>query len=321
MTSIPIEELGYTVRPGPHELWENALMDQNSALHGQKTLFGHPTGLFTLFFAEMWERFSFYGMRALLFLYMTKGFLGFGDRDANAVYGAYTALIYMTPFFGGMIADRLIGARTSVVIGGLLMSAGHLLMTIETDLWFFTALGLLIAGNGFFKPNISSMVGTLYPPGSPKRDGGFTLFYIGINLGAATAPLLCGYIGETQGWHRGFGLATIGMLLGTAIFVAPTILTQGMILLTAAATAYGLIFYRATGSVFGRHQRFRSCGACHFGGDSGNRFGSWRFTQMGKPGSQPQDLPSKRHHGRRWNGRHDSSASRARFWIFDCSRV
>ena len=208
-------------------------------------LFGHPTGLFTLFFAEMWERFSYYGMRALLILYMLKGFLGYGDKDANAVYGAYTALVYMTPFFGGMIADRLLGARTCVIIGGLLMGAGHLLMTQETELWFFSALGLLICGNGFFKPNISTMVGSLYPEGSPKRDGGFTIFYIGINLGAAMAPLLCGYIGETYGWHYGFGLATIGMLVGVAIFVAPTLLTQLFILATAALSAYGLFGYNA----------------------------------------------------------------------------
>ena len=211
----------------------------------QSELFGHPTGLYTLFFAEMWERFSYYGMRALLLLYMIKGFLGYGDKDANAVYGAYTALVYMTPFFGGIIADRLLGARTSVVIGALLMAAGHLLMTIQQDLWFFTALGFLIAGNGFFKPNISTIVGTLYPEGSPKRDGGFTIFYIGINLGAAMAPLLCGYIGETYGWHYGFGLATIGMLVGLAVFVAPTIVTQLLILGTALASAYGMAFYNA----------------------------------------------------------------------------
>lgn len=211
----------------------------------QAMLFGHPTGLYTLFFAEMWERFSYYGMRALLILYMIKGFLGFGDKDANAVYGAYTALVYMTPFFGGMIADKLLGSRACVVIGGLLMAAGHLLMTVEQDLFFFTALGFLIAGNGFFKPNISTIVGTLYPEGSPKRDGGFTIFYIGINLGAAMAPLMCGYIGETYGWHYGFGLATIGMLVGVAIFVAPTILTQTMILITAALSAYTLLFYNA----------------------------------------------------------------------------
>lgn len=208
-------------------------------------LFGHPTGLFTLFFAEMWERFSYYGMRALLILYMLKGFMGYGDKDANAVYGAYTALVYMTPFFGGMIADKLLGARTSVIIGGLLMAAGHLLMGIQQELWFFCALGLLICGNGFFKPNISTMVGSLYPEGSTKRDSGFTIFYIGINLGAAMAPLLCGYIGETYGWHRGFNLATVGMLVGVAIFVAPTLLTQVMILAAAAVSTYSMIFYNA----------------------------------------------------------------------------
>ena len=198
-----------------------------------ETLLGHPVGLYTLFFAEMWERFSYYGMRALLLFYMLKGFLGYGDSDAYTVYGAYTALVYMTPFFGGMIADRLLGPRRAVVLGGLFMAAGHLMMTIENSFAFFTALALLIAGNGFFKPNISTIVGSLYPPGSPKRDGGFTIFYMGINLGAAMSPLLCGYIGETYGWHRGFGLATIGMLTGIAVFVAPSITSQ---LLMAAVT-------------------------------------------------------------------------------------
>jgi len=206
-------------------------------------LFGHPTGLYTLFFAEMWERFSYYGMRALLIFYMTKGFMGFGDSNANAVYGAYTALVYMTPFFGGMIADKLLGARATIVIGGILMSAGHLLMTLPNELAFFFALGLLICGNGFFKPNISSIVGTLYPAGSPKRDGGFTIFYIGINLGAAMAPLLCGYIGETYGWHKGFGLATVGMMVGLAVFVAPTMVTQVLILGTAVLSAIGMIYF------------------------------------------------------------------------------
>lgn len=208
-------------------------------------MLGHPVGLFTLFFAEMWERFSFYGMRALLVLYLIKGFLGFGDKDANAVYGAYTALVYMTPFFGGMVADRLLGARTTVVLGATLMSLGHLLMTVEKELWFFTALGFLIVGNGFFKPNISTMVGGLYPAGSTKRDGGFTIFYIGVNLGGALAPLLCGYVGEKYGWHYGFGLATIGMMLGLAIFVAPTRLTQGLILLTTLVSASAMIYFNA----------------------------------------------------------------------------
>lgn len=214
-------------------------------VENQAQLFGHPTGLYTLFFAEMWERFSYYGMRALLILYMIKGFLGFGDKDANAVYGAYTALVYMTPFFGGMIADKLLGSRTSVVIGGLLMAIGQLLLTTQNELFFFSGLGLLIAGNGFFKPNISTIVGTLYPDGSPKRDGGFTIFYIGINLGAAMAPLLCGYIGETYGWEKGFGLAAIGMLVGTAIFVAPNLISQILILLTSLASAIGLFWFNA----------------------------------------------------------------------------
>src|SRR6186713_1224405 len=197
---------------------------------GQKELlFGHPAGLYTLFFAEMWERFSYYGMRALLLFYMLKGFLKYNDARGYAVYGAYTALVYMTPFFGGMLADRLLGARRAVVLGGLLMAAGHLVMAVQTDVAFYGALALLIAGNGFFKPNISTIVGSLYPPGSPRRDGGFTLFYMGINLGAAMSPLLCGYIGETYGWHYGFGLATIGMLTGVAVFVAPVRLTQLLI--------------------------------------------------------------------------------------------
>jgi POT family proton-dependent oligopeptide transporter len=210
----------------------------------QPTLFGHPAGLFTLFFAEMWERFSYYGMRALLIFYMLKGFLRYDDQRAYAVYGAYTALVYMTPFFGGMLADRLLGSRRAVVIGGLLMASGHLLMTVENDSAFYGALGLLVAGNGFFKPNISTMVGALYPQGSPLRDGGFTLFYMGINLGAALSPLLCGYIGETYGWHYGFGLATLGMLSGLSIFVAPVRVAQAVIGTGGFVTALALVVFR-----------------------------------------------------------------------------
>ncbi len=153
-----------------------------SSLSGQ-TIFGHPTGLFNLFFAEMWERFSYYGMRALLVFYMTKGFLGYNDSRAYTVYGAYTALVYMTPFIGGMLADRLLGQRIAVIIGGILMALGHLIMGVENPTAFYLALTLLIIGNGFFKPNISTIVGTLYPNGSHKRDGGFTIFYMGVNLG------------------------------------------------------------------------------------------------------------------------------------------
>jgi POT family proton-dependent oligopeptide transporter len=207
-------------------------------------LFGHPTGLFTLFFAEMWERFSFYGMKALLLFYMIEGFLHYPDSEAYAVLGAYGSLVYMAPFFGGMIADRLLGARRAVVLGGLLMAAGHLLMGVPNDVAFFTALGLLIAGNGFFKPNISTMVGTLYPHNSPKRDAGFTIFYMGVNLGAAIAPLLCGYVGKTYGWHLGFGLATVGMLTGLAVFVVPSRVTQVLIMSGAWAGAIGLFYFR-----------------------------------------------------------------------------
>ena len=190
-----------------------------------ETKVGHPPGLFVLFFAEMWERFSYYGMRALLVFYMTKGFLGYGDKEAYATYGAYTGLVYMTPFIGGIIADRVLGPRLAVIIGGLLMAAGHLLMTVESETPFFLALALLICGNGFFKPNISTMVGNIYPD-EARKDVGFTIFYMGINLGAAMAPLLCGYIGEKYGWHYGFGLATGGMLIGLAVFTMPARVTQ-----------------------------------------------------------------------------------------------
>jgi len=213
-----------------------------SAAAKQPTLFGHPTGLFQLFFAEMWERFSYYGMRALLLFYMIKGFLGLNDGEAYGVYGAYTALVYMTPYFGGMLADRLLGRRRAVIVGGLLMAAGHLLMTIENRWAFFAALALLIAGNGFFKPNISTIVGELYPKTSDKKDAGFTIFYMGINLGAAMSPIICGYVGETYGWHWGFGLATAGMAIGVAVFVAPTLLTQILIGGGVAATALAVPF-------------------------------------------------------------------------------
>jgi POT family proton-dependent oligopeptide transporter len=205
---------------------------------------GHHPGLFALFFAEMWERFSYYGMRALLVFYMTKDFLAYNDDRAYEVYGAYTALVYMTPFVGGLVADRILGQRAAVVIGGSLMALGHLVMTFRNDYAFFAALALLILGNGFFKPNIGTIVGQLYAPErlTHKRDGAFTIFYMGVNLGAAMAPLLCGYIGETYGWHYGFGLATIGMIVGLAIFVAPTVVTQTLIGLGAIGAAVALAF-------------------------------------------------------------------------------
>jgi dipeptide/tripeptide permease len=215
-----------------------------SPVDTQPRLFGHPAGLYTLFFAEMWERFSYYGMRALLVFYMIKGFLGYGDSQAYSVYGSYAALVYMTPFIGGMLADRILGQRIAVIIGGLLMAGGHLLMTVESEWPFFFALALLITGNGFFKPNISTTVGMLYKPGDGRRDDGFNIFYLGINLGASISPLLCGFVGETYGWHYGFGLATIGMLVGIAIFVMPTRLSSVLILMSALLSAVGLLVFR-----------------------------------------------------------------------------
>jgi proton-dependent oligopeptide transporter, POT family len=207
------------------------------------TLFGHPAGLYTLFFAEMWERFSFYGMRALLTLYLVKGFLKYNDSDAYTIYGAYTALIYMMPFFGGMLADRLLGARRAIILGGLLMAIGSACLMFANTLLFYTGLGIVIIGNGFFKPNISSIVGTLYHQFPGKRDGGFTIFYMGINLGAAVAPLLCGTIGETYGWHWGFLLATIGMLIGLAVFVVAPWMAQIVIGVGAVAAVGGLLWF------------------------------------------------------------------------------
>ena len=170
-----------------------------------------------LLFTETWERFSFYGMRALLVFYLTKAFL-FSDQEAYAIYGSYTALVYATPVLGGLLADRLLGFRKAVLIGGVLMALGHFAMAVQNLQVFYLALALLICGNGFFKPNISSLVGRLYGTDDPRRDSAFTIFYMGINLGAFLAPIACGYLGERLGWHWGFGLAGIGMLLGLFVF-------------------------------------------------------------------------------------------------------
>jgi POT family proton-dependent oligopeptide transporter len=185
----------------------------------RRSRFRHPRGLYVLFFAEMWERFSFYGMRALLMFYMTRHFL-FSDQPAYAVYGSYTALVYATPAFGGLLADRLLGFRKAVIVGAVLMAFGHFAMAVDHLQVFYLALALLICGNGFFKPNISTIVGRLYAQDDPRRDGGFTIFYMGINLGAGAAPLICGYLGETHGWHYGFGLAGVGMVAGLVVFLA-----------------------------------------------------------------------------------------------------
>ncbi|QOR73531.1 peptide MFS transporter [Cruoricaptor ignavus] len=182
----------------------------------------HPKALFTLFMVELWERFSYYGMRALLILYMTAnlmdGGFDFDDAKAYGVYGAYGALVYLTPIIGGYFADKLIGFRRAIVVGCLLMAAGQFTLFLNNQTTFYIGLALLVVGNGFFKPNISSMVGRFYEDGDKRRDGAFTLFYMGINMGAFLAPLTCGAIGENEGWQYGFLTAGIGMLLGYVIF-------------------------------------------------------------------------------------------------------
>ena len=204
-------------------------------------LFGHPKGLAFLFATEMWERFSYYGMRALLVLYMVKYLLLadraetvvgltalrralewlFGPLDiqplASQIYGFYTGLVYLTPILGGLLADRVLGQRRTVVVGAVLMAIGHFIMAFET--LFLFALLALILGNGAFKPNISTQVGGLYAAGDRRRDRAFSIFYVGINLGAFLAPLVCGTLGEAAGWHYGFAAAGVGMTLGLAIYL------------------------------------------------------------------------------------------------------
>ena len=180
---------------------------------------GHPKGLFVCFATEMWERFSYYGMRALLILYLTKHW-EFSDATSYLIYGAYTSLVYIMPVFGGMLADQILGSKKAVTYGAILLVFGHLGMTVEnSEQIFYLSLALIVSGVGFLKPNISTMVGALYEEGDPRRDSGFTIFYMGINIGAFTATLLCGYLGEQVGWAYGFGAAGIGMLFGLMIFL------------------------------------------------------------------------------------------------------
>ena len=180
---------------------------------------GHPKGLFVCFATEMWERFSYYGMRALLILYLTKHW-EFTDATSYLIYGAYTSLVYSMPVFGGMLADQILGSKKAVTYGATLLVFGHLGMTVESnEQIFYLSLALIVSGVGFLKPNISTMVGALYEEGDPRRDSGFTIFYMGINIGAFTATLLCGYLGEQVGWAYGFGAAGIGMLFGLIIFL------------------------------------------------------------------------------------------------------
>jgi POT family proton-dependent oligopeptide transporter len=209
-------------------------MSETAAIAPAQTILGHPRGLFVLFFAEMWERFSFYGMRGLLIFYLTQHFL-FGDAAAASVYASYGALVYLTPLIGGLIADRYLGFRKAVIFGAVLLCIGHFGMAIEgeparataagveRDPWslqvFYASLAFIIIGVGFLKPNISSIVGQLYGPDDARRDGGFTIFYVGINFGATLAGVIVGYLGQTYGWSYGFGLAGVGMLAGLVTFI------------------------------------------------------------------------------------------------------
>lgn len=185
------------------------------------TTWGHPKGLFYLFFAELWERFSFYGMRALLTLYMVEVvFEALSNKDfvTAAIYSSYGSMVYAGTVIGGRISDKLLGMRKSIFLGGIFMAIGHFVLAVEHNIAFFLALSFIIVGNAFFKPNISTFVGTLYEDNDPRKDSGFTIFYMGINLGAWVSPLLCGWLAASYGWHYGFGLAGIGMVAGLLFF-------------------------------------------------------------------------------------------------------
>jgi len=189
-------------------------------------LWGHPKGLFVLFFTELWERFSYYGMRAILVLFIVSettntalGGLGWPKGDALALYGWYTMSVYVASIPGGLVADRLLGQRKTVMLGGLALCVGHVVLAFHGLLFFYLGLALIVVGVGLLKPNISTMVGGLYAKGDLRRDKGFMIFYMGINLGALASGIIVGYVGETIGWHYGFGLAGIGMLLGQAVYI------------------------------------------------------------------------------------------------------
>jgi POT family proton-dependent oligopeptide transporter len=209
----------------------------NNKIKNTNLIFGHPNGLIVLFLTELWERFSYYGMRALLILYLTKHFI-FDDGRAGMIYGSYAALIYALPVLGGLIADRFLGMKKAVIFGAVLLVLGHLGMAIEgppaeiidgeiirSDFHlqvFYFALSFIVVGVGFLKASISTLVGSLYEKDDPRRDSGFTIFYMGINIGAFIATLLCAYVGETYGWRFGFGLAGLGMIIGLITFLVGT---------------------------------------------------------------------------------------------------
>jgi POT family proton-dependent oligopeptide transporter len=182
----------------------------------QQTWFGQPRGLTILFLTEMWEIFSYYGMRALLVYYMTKQLL-IGQEKASLIYGTYTAMAYFTPIFGGLIADRWLGKRRAVIIGGSIMAAGHFMMTFEP--LFYLALATIALGNGLFLPSLPSQIDGLYRADDPRRGWAYNVYYVGINIGGFLAPLICGTLGELYGWHWGFGAAGVGMLLGLVIYI------------------------------------------------------------------------------------------------------
>lgn len=194
------------------------------AIH-QRELFGHPVGLYVLFFTEMWERFSYYGMRALFVLFLVSetgsknpGF-GWTNQEALALYGWYTMLVYLASVPGGWIADRILGQKKTVMLGGALLCIGHAVLALNSEMTFYLGCLFVILGVGCLKPNISSMVGGLYRDKDERRDLGFYIFYMGINIGGFLAPILCGWVGETYNWHYGFGLAAIGMFLGQAVYI------------------------------------------------------------------------------------------------------
>jgi len=190
------------------------------AANGASTLLGHPSGLFVLSFSEMFERFSYYGMRSLLVLYMVSQ-LKYADERAYGIYGLYAALVYAAPLIGGYLADKVIGFKRAIVMGSLVIASGHLCMAMPFgEAFFYCGLGLIISGTGLFKSNVSALVGMLYKKEDPRRDAAYTLFYLGINAGGFLAPFVCGYIGTQYGWHYGFGLAGFGMILGALILLA-----------------------------------------------------------------------------------------------------
>lgn len=242
-------------------------LTRDSAATGEKTFLGHPTGLAFLFMTEMWERYSFYGMRALLVLYLATnvadGGLGMNDATAVAIYSVYNAMVYLLALPGGWLGDRVWGARKAVAVAGVVIMTGHFLLAVPATASFFIGLALIAAGSGVLKANISTMVGQLYRDANdPRRDGGFTIFYMGINLGAFVAPLTIGYVGQEVNWHIGFAMAGVGMALGLLFYFfgfrhlnpvsnqVPSLLSaeekssvvkKGLIWLGVAAAAYAII--------------------------------------------------------------------------------